>query len=53
MPLYTLWDQRTDTAIARDVLRCTGNDVAIGTICLGLAVWLSAGRAWPDRRFVR
>lgn len=53
MPLYTLWQSGTAGEILFAVIHCTGGDVIIAAVSLGLAILISGYSVWPGGRFLQ
>src|SRR3546814_8106405 len=47
MPLYTLWETGTASAIGFAALHCTGGDILIALASVMLALFLAGRPAWP------
>lgn len=53
LPLYTLWQESSATAIAFAVVHCTAGDVLIAFFALLVALILARASDWPARRYGR
>lgn len=53
LPLYTLWESSSVSAISFAVVHCTAGDVLIAFIALVVALVLARARGWPAMRFWR
>jgi hypothetical protein len=53
LPLYTLWQKSSVTAIAFAVVHCTAGDVLIAFFALLVALALARAYDWPARRYGR
>lgn len=53
LPLYTLWQKSTPSALAFAVVHCTAGDVLIAFFALLVALALARASDWPATRFWR
>lgn len=53
LPLYTLWNESSPSAIAFAVFHCTLGDVLIAASALAAALVLVGSKRWPGERFLR
>lgn len=52
LPLYTLWNEGTPSAIGFAVVHCTVGDVLIAAFSVTTAVILVGSKKWPRERFL-
>jgi uncharacterized membrane protein YciS (DUF1049 family) len=52
LPLYTLWNEGTPSAIGFAVVHCTMGDVLIAALSLTAALILVGYKQWPRERFL-
>lgn len=52
LPLYTLWNESTPSAIEYAVVHCTLGDVLIAALSLTAAIILVGSKKWPGERFL-
>jgi uncharacterized membrane protein YciS (DUF1049 family) len=52
LPLYTLWNEGTPSAIGFAVVHCTVGDLFIAALSLTASVILVGSKKWPAERFL-